>query len=138
MVGCGLSLGSDRTTDLQQPTTHLRRLFLAHLPAMVIVPSVSKILCHSTGFGRTPGSANKIKRTQNQRARLRLNPLSHEPPRSREVALPPPTLAQSGGLVSVGTRGLRQSAPGKQTNPPEHWLLDLPLVPCDGARVVRR
>src|SRR5207244_8482727 len=69
--GCGLFLGSCRTigrpqptTHDPQPTTHLRRLFLARVPATVIVTSVAeleKIPCRSTGFGRTPGAANKSK-----------------------------------------------------------------------------
>ncbi len=139
-----------RTTDFQQPTTHDPQptsygppLFLAHVPATAIVTSVSELedrwrRCPRWGrsFGGRPGSAQKIKRTKSQRARLNLNPLSHQPPRSGEVALPPPALAQSGGLVPVGSRCFRQGAPGKQTDPPEHRLLDLPLVPCDGARVV--
>src|SRR6266699_5873412 len=98
---------------------HLRPLFLAPLPATAIVTSVAELedrwrRCPRWGrsLGRTPGSAKKVIRTKSQRVRLNLNPLSHEPPRWGEVALPPPALAQSGGLVSVGSRCLRQSAPG--------------------------
>ena len=45
--------------------------------------------------------------------------------------------AQPGGLVSVGRRGLRQGARREQADLPQHRLLDLPLVPRHGARVVR-
>src|SRR6266540_3506352 len=111
---------------------------------MVIVTGVAELedrylRCPRWGrrCGWTPGSAGKIKRSKGHCACLNSNLRAHEPPRSRKVALPSPAFAQSGGLVSLGRRGLRQSASGKQTDPPEHWLLNLPLVPCDGARILR-
>src|SRR6266545_2601713 len=91
VAGCLLAPAGPLTSNNPQPTTHLRPLFLARLPATVILTSVAELEDRWRGcprwrpdFGRTPGSANKIKRTKSQRARLNLNPLSHEPPRSRE------------------------------------------------------
>ncbi len=49
----------------------------------------------------------------------------------------PPARAQPGGLVSVGRRGLRAGAEGGQAGPALRGLLGLPLVPRDGARVLR-
>ena len=44
---------------------------------------------------------------------------------------------QSRRLVSMARRGVREGARGRQADLPVHRLLDLPLVPRDGARVVR-
>ncbi len=44
---------------------------------------------------------------------------------------------QSRRLVSVGRRGVRPGAPRGQADLPVDRLLDLPLVPRDGARIVR-
>ena len=60
-----------------------------------------------------------------------------EPPRSRGVAVPPAARAQPGRLVPVGARGARAGEARGQADPPLHRLLRLPLVPRDGARVVR-
>ena len=62
---------------------------------------------------------------------------AHQPSRARKVALSSAARAQSGRLVSVGRRSVRQSAPRKQTDLSLDRLLDLPLVPRHGARVVR-
>ena len=35
-----------------------------------------------------------------------------------------------------GTGGVRKSAPGKQADLPLDRLLDVPLVPCHGARII--
>ena len=61
----------------------------------------------------------------------------HEPSREGEEPLPPPARAQSRGLVPVGTRGVRARAARGQADLPLDRLLDLPLVPRHGARIVR-
>ncbi len=40
-------------------------------------------------------------------------------------------------LATLGRRGARAGARGGQADSPEHWLRGVPLVPRDGARVVR-
>ena len=60
-----------------------------------------------------------------------------QPAGRRDVPLPPPAQGQPRGLVSVG-RGSACSRPrGGPADPPLDRLLRLPLVPRDGARVVR-
>ncbi len=60
-----------------------------------------------------------------------------QPARGRDLALPPPAQGQPGGLVSVGRRGARTGEGGGEAHPRLDRLLGLPLVPRDGARVVR-
>jgi hypothetical protein len=58
-------------------------------------------------------------------------------PGPRKIPLPPPAPAQSRRLVPLGRGGLRQGAHREQADLPEHRLFHLPLVPRDGAGVVR-
>src|SRR3712207_7759067 len=48
-----------------------------------------------------------------------------------------PAQRQPGGLVPLGRGGPRESAGGRQADPPERGLFGLPLVPRHGARVLR-
>ncbi len=63
--------------------------------------------------------------------------LPDEPPRSRNLPLPPATRAQPCGLVSVGRGGVRQGPGGGQAGLSLDRLFGMPLVPRDGAGVVR-
>ena len=60
-----------------------------------------------------------------------------EPARRRDVAVPPPASRQPGRLVGVGSRGVAGRGRRRQADPPLGGLLRVPLVPRDGARVVR-
>ncbi len=62
---------------------------------------------------------------------------AHQQVDSGEESISAAARAQSGGLVSLGRGGVRKGPPGGQADLPFHRLLDLPLVPRDGARVVR-
>ena len=60
-----------------------------------------------------------------------------EPPRGRDEPVPPPARREPGRLVPVGRRGVR-ARPGRGQAAPRLGRLQLvPLVPRDGARVVR-
>ncbi len=67
-----------------------------------------------------------------------INHYAHQPPRSRKKSLPAAARAQSGRLVSVGRGGIRESRARKQADFSLGRLFHLPLVPRDGARVVRK
>src|SRR3954467_12448497 len=60
-----------------------------------------------------------------------------EPPRRRELALPPPAPGQPRRLVSVGPGRLRPGARRGQAGAALGRLLGLPLVPRDGPRELR-
>ncbi len=60
-----------------------------------------------------------------------------EPARRRDVAVPPPASRQPSRLVGVGSRGVASRGRRRQADPPLGGLLRVPLVPRDGARVVR-
>ncbi len=62
----------------------------------------------------------------------------HKPPDPRSEPVPPPARAQPGQLVPVGRRGVRARETRGQADLPLGRLLDLPLVPRHGGRVVRR
>ena len=62
---------------------------------------------------------------------------TREPPRARDQPLPAPARPQPGRLVPVGRGGAGPRARGGQADLPVDRLLGLPLVPRDGARVVR-
>ena len=64
-------------------------------------------------------------------------PPPHEPALERAQPLSPPARPQPRGLVPLGRRGLCQGPNRREAHLPVDRLLDLPLVPCDGARVVR-
>ena len=64
-------------------------------------------------------------------------PYKGEPSRDRDEPVPPPARAEPGRLVPVGRRGARPRARGGQADPALDRLRRLPLVPRDGARVVR-
>ncbi len=64
-------------------------------------------------------------------------PPPHQPPDPRDQPVSSPARPQPGGLVSLGRRGAGQGQGGEHTDPPQHRLLGLPLVPRDGAGVVR-
>ena len=55
----------------------------------------------------------------------------------RDEPVPPPARGQPGRLVPVGRGGVREGARRGQADPALDRLLGLPLVPRDGARVVR-
>src|SRR5690606_37853244 len=61
----------------------------------------------------------------------------HEPPGAGNLAVFAPARTQSRGLVSLGRGGVRPRPRRGQTDLSLDRLLDLPLVPRDGARVVR-
>ena len=58
-------------------------------------------------------------------------------PSQRELALPAPARREPGGLAAVGRRGVRTGARAGQARDRLDRLLLLPLVPCDGAGVLR-
>ncbi len=60
-----------------------------------------------------------------------------EPAPPGKEPLSPPARRKSRGLVSLGRRGLRPGAQGRQAGLPLHRLFHLPLVPCHGARILR-
>ena len=60
-----------------------------------------------------------------------------EPPRRRDLALPAPAQGQPGRLAAVGRAGARGGARARRAAARLDRLLGLPLVPRDGARVVR-
>ena len=62
---------------------------------------------------------------------------AREPSRRRDLAVPAPASRQSGRLVPVGRRGLRRRSRARRADPAVGRLLGVPLVPRDGARVVR-
>src|ERR1039458_5680611 len=62
---------------------------------------------------------------------------AYQPVDRRKEPLSPAACPQPRGLVSLGARGVRKGAPGGQADLPLHWLLHLPLVPRDGARLFR-
>ena len=72
-----------------------------------------------------------------RRPRAAISSRGGQPPRARIVSVPPPAQGQPRGLVSLGTGGARAGARGGQADLPLDRLLDLPLVPRHGARVVR-
>src|SRR5207248_9227112 len=63
--------------------------------------------------------------------------LSAKPSGQRELAVPPPAPGQPRGLVSVGRRGAGPGSLRGAAAAGVDRLLGLPLVPCEGARVVR-
>ena len=65
------------------------------------------------------------------------SPLRDEPPRKRDEPVPPPARGQSRGLAPVGRRGVRARPRRGQAAARLDRLLRVPLVPRDGARVVR-
>ena len=60
-----------------------------------------------------------------------------EPPRARDQPVPAPARRQPGRLVPVGRGGARPGRGRGQADPAVGRLLVVPLVPRDGARVVR-
>ena len=60
-----------------------------------------------------------------------------QPARPGNQPLPAPAQGQPGRLAALGTGGLGQAARGGQADPALDRLLGLPLVPRDGARVLR-
>ena len=62
---------------------------------------------------------------------------AHEPSRRRHLAVPPPARRESRRLVRVGRRSVRARAGRGQAAPRLRRLQLVPLVPRDGARVVR-
>ena len=69
--------------------------------------------------------------------RLRSIACPREPARRRDVAVPPPAPRQPGRLVRVGSRGIAGRGSRRQAGPALGRVLRVPLVPRDGARVVR-
>src|SRR5215207_11402490 len=71
--------------------------------------------------------------------RVRVSRTIHvfQSPGRRDLALPPPARGEPGRLVSVGRGGARPRARGAEADPGLDRLRRLPLVPRDGARVVR-
>ena len=63
---------------------------------------------------------------------------AHESAGQGEIAIPVAAPVQPGGLVRLGRGGIRESAARAQAAFSEHWLFDLPLVPCHGTGVLRR
>ncbi len=77
-------------------------------------------------------------RTLRRRTGLSGHSARAQPSRRRRVeSLPPPAQGQPGRLVPVGHGGVRPGEVGGQADLPLDRLLDLPLVPRHGARVVR-
>src|SRR3954451_20209647 len=64
-------------------------------------------------------------------------PYKREPSRERDEPVPPPARFESRRLVPVGRRGARSRAGGGPADPALDRLRRVPLVPRDGARVVR-
>ena len=60
-----------------------------------------------------------------------------EPARWRDQPLPAPAPRQPGGLAPLGSRGVRGGRRAGPASAPVGRLLELPLVPCDGPRVLR-
>ena len=60
-----------------------------------------------------------------------------QPVGERHVAVPPPAPGQPRRLVGVERRGVRGRAAAQPADPAERRVRRLPLVPRDGARVVR-
>ena len=96
--------------------------------------------------GRTPG--DRLLRDRSRRARSTASSASDvhgdhrrlrrdEPPRAGDEPVPPPARREPGRLVPVGRRGVRARPRRGQADPALGRLLRLPLVPRDGARVVR-
>ena len=77
----------------------------------------------------TGGSATTARRVRSRRDR--------EPPRRRDQPVPPPARRQPRRLVPVGRRGVRARPRRRRADLPVGRLLVVPLVPRDGARVVR-
>ena len=69
--------------------------------------------------------------------RVRRTHARDEPPRRRDQPVPAPARRQPGRLVPVGRRGVRAGPRRGQADLPVGRLLVVPLVPRDGARVVR-
>ena len=63
--------------------------------------------------------------------------LNAQSSRARAQSVSSAAREQSGGLVPVGRRGVRAGAARREADLSVDRLLDLPLVPRDGARVVR-
>ena len=63
---------------------------------------------------------------------------AHEPPGRGDEPVPAPARAQPGGLASLGCRGAGAGARRGPPDLPVGRLRRLPLVPRDGARVLRR
>src|SRR5690348_12418409 len=61
-----------------------------------------------------------------------------EPSRAGAQSVPAAARGKSGGLVSLGPRGVREGARREQADFSLDRVLDLSLVPRDGARVVRK
>ena len=85
---------------------------------------------HSRTAGSTPALATG--RSPHDRRRT-----SDEPARERDQRLPAPAHAQPGRLVSLGRGGARAGARRGQAAPRLDRLQLVPLVPRDGARVLR-
>src|SRR5215831_5269522 len=64
-------------------------------------------------------------------------PYKREPACERDEPVPAPARRQPGRVVRVGRRGAGEGAGGGQADPALGRLRGLPLVPRDGARVVR-
>src|SRR5580765_1911921 len=64
-------------------------------------------------------------------------PYKRESPRERDEPVSAPARGQPGGVVRVGRRRAREGARGGQADPVVGRLRGVPLVPRDGARVVR-
>ena len=60
-----------------------------------------------------------------------------EPARARDVSVPAPARGESRRLVPLGRRGARRRPRPRRADPALDRLRGLPLVPRDGARVVR-
>ena len=60
-----------------------------------------------------------------------------EPAGQRHLPVPPPAPGQPRRLVGVGPRGVRGGPAAQRAGPAERRVRRLPLVPRDGARVVR-
>src|SRR5262249_37420965 len=87
--------------------------------------NIASSLCGRRGGIRLEGN-----RSRRSRGRI------HQKTHSREVTVSAPARAQSGGLVSLGERSFRESEEGEQANLSLNRVLDLPLVPRHGARVI--
>src|SRR3954453_14782733 len=61
----------------------------------------------------------------------------HEPTRAGGIALPATARRQPGRLVAVVRRRVRRGTTARRPRPAERRLQRVPLVPRDGARVVR-
>src|SRR4051812_17905936 len=63
---------------------------------------------------------------------------THQSAGAGEITLPFAAPTQPGRLVCLGAGSVRKGSQGKQTDPSLDRILYLPLVSCDGARIVRR